>query len=71
MQDVLDMKVTPLSKACGALIEGIDLSQPLDERQIRFVQDAWNRHLVLVFRGQTLSEADQQRFAGYFGPAFF
>lgn len=67
MQDVLEMKVTPLSKACGALIEGVDLSRPLDERQIRFVQDAWNKHLVLVFRGQTLSEADQQRFAGYFG----
>jgi taurine dioxygenase len=68
MQDALEMKVTPLSKACGALIEGVDLSRPLGERQIRFVQDAWNKHLVLVFRGQTLSEADQQRFAGYFGP---
>ena len=68
MQDVLDMKATPLSQACGALIEGIDLTRPLDERQVTFIQDAWNEHLVLVFRGQTLSEEDQQRFAGYFGP---
>lgn len=68
MQDVLEMKAVPLSSACGAMIEGIDLTQPLDERQIKFVQDAWNKHLVLVFRGQTLSEEDQQRFAGYFGP---
>lgn len=68
MQDVLEMKATPLSDACGALIEGIDLTRPLDDTQVRFIQDAWNEHLVLVFRGQNLSEEDQQRFASYFGP---
>jgi taurine dioxygenase len=68
MQDVLEMKATPLSQACGAMIEGIDLTRPLSDTEIRFCQDAWNKHLVLVFRGQTLSEEDQQRFAGYFGP---
>ncbi len=68
MQDVLAMKATPLSKACGALIEGIDLTRALTDTEIRFCKDAWDRHLVLVFRGQNLSEQDQQRFASYFGP---
>ncbi len=68
MSDVLDMRATRLSPACGALIEGIDLTRPLTDAEIRFCQDAWNEHLVLVFRGQQLSEEDQLRFAGYFGP---
>lgn len=68
MQDVLDMKATPLSGACGALIEGVDLSRPLTDTEFRFVKDAWDKHLVLVFRGQNVSEADQLRFAAMFGP---
>ena len=68
MSDVLDMRATRLSPACGALIEGIDLTRPLTDTEIRFCQDAWNEHLVLVFRGQQLGEEDQLRFASYFGP---
>jgi taurine dioxygenase len=73
MQDALDIEVTPditikpLSPACGAEISGIDLSKPLSARQVAAVKDAWNRHLVLVFRGQELSQDDQLRFAAYFG----
>ena len=68
MQDVIDIKVTPLSAACGAEIGRLDLTKELTPAQIKAVQDAWNKHLVLVFRGQNLSQEDQLRFAGYFGP---
>ena len=34
---------------------------------VRAIKDAWANHLVLVFRGQTLSQDDQLRFASYFG----
>ncbi|MGE5537724.1 MAG: TauD/TfdA dioxygenase family protein [Gemmatimonas sp.] len=68
MQDVLDIKVTPLSSACGAEISGVDLTRELTPAQVRAIKDAWNKHLVLVFRGQTLSQEDQLRFAAYFGP---
>jgi taurine dioxygenase len=68
MHDVLDIKVTPLSPACGAEISGVDLTRELTSAQVRAIKDAWNKHLVLVFRGQTLSQDDQLRFASYFGP---
>ena len=67
MQDVIDIEVMPLSAACGAEIKGIDLTRPLSEAAVRAIKDAWARHLVLVFRGQTLSQDDQLRFASYFG----
>ena len=67
MQDTIDIQVTPLSPACGAEISGIDLSKPLSELEVRAVKEAWDEHLVLVFRGQTLSQDDQLRFASYFG----
>lgn len=73
MQDTLDIQVmsdiaiTPLSPACGAEISGVDLTRPLSARQVAAIKDAWNRHLVLVFRGQELSQEDQLRFAAYFG----
>ena len=53
MQDVVDIQVTPLSSACGAEIEGVDLTKPLSESTVEAIKDAWGKHLVLVFRGQT------------------
>jgi taurine dioxygenase len=67
MHDVLDIQVTPLSSACGAEISGIDLTRPLSDATVRLVKDAWGKHLVLVFRGQKLSQDDQLRFASCFG----
>src|SRR5262249_15704823 len=67
MQGVVGIEVTPLSTACGAEVQGIDLTRPLSAATISAIKEAWNRHLVLVFRGQTLSQDDQLRFASYFG----
>ena len=67
MQDVIDIQVTPLSPACGAEISGVDLTRELSAGTVRAIKDAWGKHLVLVFRGQTLSQEDQLRFASYFG----
>jgi taurine dioxygenase len=67
MQDVLEMQVTPLSPACGAEIRGVDLTKPLSRETVDAIKDAWGKHLVLVFRGQQLSQDDQLRFAAYFG----
>jgi taurine dioxygenase len=60
--------VTPLSHACGAEISGVDLTKDLSADVIRQIQDAWNEHIVLTFRGQSLSQEDQLRFASHFGP---
>jgi taurine dioxygenase len=67
MHDVIDIQVTPLSAACGAEISGVDLTKPLSAAEVQAIKDAWGRHLVLVFRGQQVSQDDQLRFASYFG----
>ena len=73
MHDVVEaavapkLKVTPLSDACGAEISGVDLSKPLSRAEVEAIKDAWDKHLVLVFRGQEVSQDDQLRFASYFG----
>jgi alpha-ketoglutarate-dependent taurine dioxygenase len=61
------ISVTKLHPVIGAEISGVDLSQPLDAKTVRQIQDAWHQHTVLVFRDQTVSEDDQRRFASYFG----
>jgi taurine dioxygenase len=61
------LTVKPLSPALGAEIVGVDLSQPLDQATVAAIKAAWTEHLVLLFRGQRLSEDDQVRFARHFG----
>jgi taurine dioxygenase len=67
MQDVLEMQVVPLSAACGAEIRGVDLTKPLSRQTVEAIRDAWNKHLVLVFRGQQIAQEQQLKFAAYFG----
>ena len=58
-----------LTEWVGAEIIGLDLRQALDEDTVAQLREAWLRHHVLLFRGQELGEAEQVRFAGYFGRA--
>ncbi len=62
------LTITPLTEHVGALVEGVDLSRPLDDATAARRRDAFNDHVALVFRGQDLTEDDQLRFAGAFGP---
>ena len=60
--------VRPLSPALGAEILGVDLRDDIDAHVFAQIRDAWHQNLVIVLRGQNLSEEDQVRFAGKFGP---
>src|SRR5262245_36075963 len=60
--------VRPLSPALRAEIVGVDLGQEIDDRTFAQIRDAWHEHLVILLRDQELSEDDQVRFAGKFGP---
>jgi alpha-ketoglutarate-dependent taurine dioxygenase len=60
--------VQPLSPALGAEIVGVDLTEGLSEATFAAILGAWHRHLVILFRDQTLSEEDEVRFAERFGP---
>ena len=46
----------PLSKHIGAEIRGVDITQPLDEATKKAVYDIWLKHLIVLFRGQELSQ---------------
>ena len=64
----MGITVTPLSPALGAEISGVDLTRKLDAETVAAIHQAWLDQLVIVIRGQELSDDDQIRFAEYFGP---
>jgi taurine dioxygenase len=63
----MTLSVMPLSPALGAAITGLDLREPLGAAAVKAINDAFERYIVIVFRDQDLSEADQIRAASYFG----
>jgi taurine dioxygenase len=63
----MSLVVKPLSPALGAEISGVDLRQSLSPETVAAIVEAWHRHLVILFRDQSLSEEDQMRFAEHFG----
>lgn len=67
MDQPVGFEIRPLSPACGAEIVGLDISQTLAQQTIDDIRAAWQEHIVLVFRGQELSEAQQLSFAARFG----
>jgi taurine dioxygenase len=62
------LKVRPLGLALGAEVTGLDLARPLDDETFGAVHAAWMRHLVLVFPGQAIDDAQQIAFSRRFGP---
>jgi len=61
------LQTRPLSPALGAEILNVDLSQPISDELFAAIEDCWHQNLVVLFRDQHLSEADQVRFAERFG----
>jgi len=62
------MKLIPLNPF-GARVTNIDLSNDLDTVELDEILAAWYAHQVLVFRDQSLSQADQLRFTNRLGAA--
>jgi len=62
------LQTRPLSPALGAEIVGVDLSLPMSDELFEKVRQCWHDNVVILFRNQHLSEADQVRFAERFGP---
>lgn len=59
--------VTPLSPHIGAEITGVDLREPLTNRQVEEVHAALLRYLVVFFHDQPINFDDHKRLAQYFG----
>jgi taurine dioxygenase len=64
----MEMRAVPQSAACGALIEGVDLRQPLADEQSAAIRALWLKHQVLAFVDQQLQLEDIERFACTIGP---
>ena len=56
-----------LSLACGARLDGFDLSQPLPPAKKEAIDAAFLAHHVVVFPGQRLTREEQFQFAANFG----
>jgi taurine dioxygenase len=63
----MTIKITPLTSIIAAEISGLDMAEPQDDETVAALRQALLDHLVLIFRGQDISEPEQVRFAGYFG----
>ncbi len=61
------MTVRPFTPVIGAEVTGVDLSRPLADADFAAIQRAWHRHLVLVFRDQSLTDPQLERFSARFG----
>jgi taurine dioxygenase len=63
-----DLEVIPLTNHIGAEMRGLDMTKPLSDEDIEAINEAFLKHLVIVFRDQKLSQEDLLRVTAYFGP---
>lgn len=63
----MTVKVSRVTPAIGALVEGTDLSRDLEQRDVEQLRDLLAQHQVLFFRDQPLTPQEQVRFAARFG----
>jgi taurine dioxygenase len=61
------INVEKLSDAAGAIVSGLDLTQALSTDDTQALKQAWQDHMVLLLRGQELTEEEQERFCQTFG----
>jgi alpha-ketoglutarate-dependent 2,4-dichlorophenoxyacetate dioxygenase len=60
--------ITPARPDFVAEVHGIDLAHPIDPATIDAIWQAIDRHAVLVFHDQSLTDAQLRDFAARFGP---
>ncbi len=61
------IEIIPTGAALGAEVRGVNLAAPLDEASHGAIVRAWHDHLVLLFRGQSLSPRQLASFSARFG----
>ncbi len=62
----MTLSVLPSGEALGAEIV-VDLANGIDEAAFRQIEAAFHDHIVVVFRGERLSSAQQIAFSRRFG----
>jgi taurine dioxygenase len=64
------VRAAPLTPAIGAIVEDVDLTEPLAGDVIAEIRGALDDRLVLFFRNQSLTPVQQRDFAAQFGPLY-
>lgn len=68
MTKAVGIKITPVTPRIGAVIEGVDFTQPLSDDVFDVVHEAWMNHLVLFAFGPALTPAQHLALGERFGP---
>ena len=68
METPMALNVTVQNAPCGALLRGIDLTQPISAEQAAEIRALWLQHQVVGFPDQAMSVDDLERFAATVGP---
>ena len=63
----MNISIKNFNAPLGAEIAEIDLSKPLAQDDVEVIEDAWHEQLVVVFRGQCLSDPQLLAFSRNFG----
>jgi alpha-ketoglutarate-dependent 2,4-dichlorophenoxyacetate dioxygenase len=63
----MSVTIRPLHPTIGAEVEGVDLRRPLTRDQVAAIDAGMDRHAVLVFHGQELTDEEQLAFTLNFG----
>lgn len=61
------LELEPTTAGIGVEVKGVDLSKPLSEATFAAIEAAWHRHLILLIRGQALTDQALMAFARHFG----
>jgi taurine dioxygenase len=61
------VRAVPLTRHIGAEIQGVDLREPLDAATVAELKRLWLHYVIILFRDQQLTQADQLRVTGFFG----
>jgi alpha-ketoglutarate-dependent 2,4-dichlorophenoxyacetate dioxygenase len=64
----MSISINPIGERFAAEVARIDLARPLDETDVATIWQASDTYAVLVFRNQSLSDAQLHDFAARFGP---
>src|ERR1700733_14575383 len=62
------LRLRKITARGGAEVSGVSPSLELDPATVTAIRAALNEHKALVFRGISVDDDGQQRFARYFGP---
>lgn len=64
----MSIEIVPLDAPLGAEILGVDMRETMTPDTVEAVRSAWHKHLILLFRGQDISDVQHFAFTRQLGP---